>query len=164
MTDILTVLRTALAECGPGFGVDIPELEGIDGLPCFFLQREFDLVSMLVKMGGDYYSIKDTMIKHNVYSHMKLHKGRCLDYVKRKEYDSLEEWASDNLSSIDDILFGYQKLDGQKTFITLKQLMQRICPSTPPELVEIEEMMNGMQVAPRRVIAKCGRFELSYDV
>lgn len=164
MTDVLSVLRTALAECGPNFGVQIPELEGIDGLPCFFLQREFDFVKMLVNMGGNYSSIKNTIVKYNVYSHVKIHKGRCLDYVKRKEYDSLEEWASDNLSSIDDVLFGYQKLDGKKTFITLKQLMQRLSPSPPPELAEIEEMMGGMQVAPRRTIAKCGRFELSYEV
>ena len=164
MTDILTVLRTALTECGPSFGVKIPELEGIDGLPCFFLQREFDFVKMLVNMGGNYSSVKNTIVKYNVYSHVKIHKGRCLDYVKRKEYDSLEEWASDNLSSIDDVLFGYQKLDGKKTFITLKQLMQRLSPSPPPELAEIEEMMGGMQVAPRRTIAKCGRFELSYEV
>lgn len=164
MTDVLSVLRTALAECGPNFGVQIPELEGIDGLPCFFLQREFDFVKMLVNMGGNYSSIKNTIVKYNVYSHVKIHKGRCLDYVKRKEYDSLEEWASDNLSSIDDVLFGYQKLDGKKTFITLKQLMQRLSPSPPPELAEIEEMMGGMQVAPRRTIVKCGRFELSYEV
>ena len=164
MTDVLSVLRTALAECGPNFGVQIPELEGIDGLPCFFLQREFDFVKMLVNMGGHYSSIKNTIVKYNVYSHVKIHKGRCLDYVKRKEHDSLEEWASDNLSSIDDVLFGYQKLDGKKTFITLKQLMQRLSPSPPPELAEIEEMMGGMQVAPRRTIAKCGRFELSNEV
>jgi len=163
MTDVLHVLLTALAECGPSFGVEIPELEGIDGLPCFFLQREYELVKMLVEMGGNYSSIKSTIVKYNVYSHVKLHKGRCLDYVKRKEYDSLEEWASDNLSSIDDVLFGYQKLDGKKTFITIKQLMKHLCPSPPPELVEIEEMMGGLQVAPRRVIAKCGRFVLSYD-
>lgn len=164
MTDVLRVLQTALAECGPSFGVEIPELEGIDGPPCFFLQREYDFVYMLVNMGGEYNAIKSTIVKYNVYSHVKLYKGRCLDYVKRKEYDSLEEWASDNLSSIDDILFGYQKLDGQKTFITLKQLMKHLCPSPPPELVEIEEMIGSMQVAPKRVIAKCGRFELSYDM
>ena len=161
MTDILTVLRTALTECGPSFGVKIPELEGIDGLPCFFLQREFDLVNMLVNMGGNDSSIKSTLVKHNVYSHVKLHKGHCLDYVKRKEYDSLEEWASDNLSSIDDVLFGYQKLDGQKTFITLKQLMKYLCPS--PEVADIEESMRTMQVTQRRVIAKCGRLEISYE-
>jgi hypothetical protein len=161
MTDVLSVLQTALAECGPSFGVKIPELEGIDGLPCFFLQREYDIVNMLVEMGGNNSSIKSTTIKYKVFSHMKLYKGRCLDYVKCKEYDSLEEWASDNLSSIDDVLFGYQRFDGKKTFITLKQLMKYLCPS--PEVADIEDMMRTMQVAPRRVIAKCGRLELSYD-
>ena len=32
------------------------------------------------------------------------------------------------------------------------------------ELAEIEEMIGSMQVAPKRVIAKCGPFELSYEM
>ena len=166
MTDVHSVLQTAFAECGPYLGVHIETLCGVpvptDTPPCFFLEREKDFVDTLKDLGGCPHAIKTSAKKFKVFSHVKLYKGRYLDYINYAEYNSLEEWASDNQSSIDNILFGYQKFDGENTYIHLKQLIQHLSP--PPELAEIEEMMEGLEVAPkRRLIAKCGSYELSYQ-
>ena len=118
MTDITTVLQTALNANGPYFGVALTAPSRGDK-PCFFLEQEL-------------LHTKASAVALGCYSHVKLYKNHYLDYVNKREYGSLEEWAADHASSIDNILFGYNKFDRRRSYITLKQLMQFLCPHADP--------------------------------
>jgi hypothetical protein len=132
MTDITTVLLKALAENGPTLGVPIPAAEA-KAIPCFFLERELAFTKQGANTVG--------------YSHVKLYKGHYLDYVNKREYNSLEEWTADYRSSIDNILFGYNKFDGRHSYMTLKQVMQYLCPSpADPAVEELSEFAARLSV------------------
>jgi hypothetical protein len=138
MTDITTVLLKALADNGPTLGVTIPGAQP-KAIPCFFLHEEL------------FHEKKDA-IAIGRYSHVKLYKGHYLDYINKNEYGSLEEWAKKYGMSIDNIMFGYNKFDSRGSYITLKKLMQTLCPPlVDPAVEELTKLaaklsVNGMTV------------------
>lgn len=132
MTDVTNVLLKALAANGPTLGVPLFTAQP-KATPCFFLEHELEYT-------------KQGAIANGCYSHVKLYKGHYLDYVNKREYGSLEEWAADNASSIDHVLFGYNKFDGRRSHITLKQLMQTLCPPADPAVEEIVAFANRLRI------------------
>jgi len=132
MTDITNVLLKVLAAKGPTFGVPFFAADA-KATPCFFLEQELEYT-------------KQGAIANGCYSHVKLYKGHYLDYISKREYGSLEEWAADNHSSIDNILFGYNKFDRRNTYITLKQLMQTLCPPADPAVEELVAFANRLRI------------------
>jgi hypothetical protein len=142
MTDINAVLQQAYntaAHHKDHLNVDMPTLFG-QGLPlytreppCFFLDRELMHTKASAKILG-------------FYKHCKLYKGHYLDYTTRTEYASLEAWAASCGSTIDHILFGWNRFDGLPTHTTLKKLLQHLCPPPDPEVDELTKFVNKLHV------------------
>ena len=114
------------------FGPDLPGYTRHD-TPCFFLDRELAYNKEYAKTMG-------------FYRHCKLYKGHYLDYTTRTEYASLEEWAAACGSTIDHIMFGWNRFDGQPTHTTLKKLLQHLCPPPDPEVDELTKFVNKLHV------------------
>jgi hypothetical protein len=141
MTDINAVLQRAYNTAEhhkDHLNVDIPVLFR-PGLPlytreppCFFLSHELVYSKATAKAAG-------------AYRHCKIYRGHYLDYTTRTEYASLEEWATACGSTIDYVLFGWNRFDGQQTHTTLKKLIQHLSPPDP-EVDEITKFMNKLHV------------------
>jgi hypothetical protein len=70
--------------------------------PYFFFNRELDYDSVVDEV--EYAKLKNESIRHVVpYS------GRYYDYIVRKEYESLNEWAVENGETLDNICYGVVK-------------------------------------------------------
>lgn len=119
------------------FGVDIAKMNGAEPLPyktkpCFFLERE------LGRTARDLYAT-------NQYRHCKIYCGRFLDYITKQEFRTLEEWVASCGSTMDQVLFGYNKFDQRASYIRLSQLMNEISP--PQQDVDIiTSFMNKLAV------------------
>jgi len=104
----------------PYLGVDIAKINGTEPLPytttpCFFLERE------LGRTARNLYAT-------NEYRHCKVYGGGFLDYIAKKEFKTLEDWVNDCGSTMDQVLFGYNKFDMRCSYIHLSQLMTAISP------------------------------------
>jgi hypothetical protein len=123
---------------GLHFGVDIAKVNNLPEPlpyktgPCFFLQRE------LGRTARDLYAT-------NQYRHCKVYGHRFLDYIAKKEFDTLEEWVTDCGSTMDQVLFGYNKFDMRHSYIYLSQLMTAISPPDA-EVDIITAFMNKLAV------------------
>jgi hypothetical protein len=142
MTDINAVLQRAYntaAHHKDHLTVNIAVLFG-PGLPdytreppCFFLIHELSYSKATAKAAG-------------IYRHCKLYKGHYLDYTTRTEYASLEQWAAACGSTIDNIMFGWNRFDGRPTHTTLKKLMQYLCPPPDPEVDALTKFVTKLHV------------------
>jgi hypothetical protein len=123
---------------GLHFGVDIANINNlVDPLPyktapCFFLEREIG------RTARELYAT-------NQYRHCKVYGERFLDYIVKKEFDTLEEWVADCGSTMDQVLFGYNKFDNRNSYIRLSQLMNIISPPDA-EVDIIAAFMNKLAV------------------
>jgi len=102
------------------FGIDIAKINTTDPLPyntkpCFFLEREIG------RTARDLYAT-------NQYRHCKVYCGKFLDYITKQEFRTLEEWVASCGSTMDQVLFGYNKFDQRCSYIRLAQLMTEITP------------------------------------
>lgn len=118
-------------------GVDIAKINGDQPLsyktaPCFFLERE------LGRTARDLYAT-------NQYRHCKVYGGCFLDYIAKKEFKTLEDWVADCGSTMDQVLFGYNKFDMRHSYIYLSQLMTAISPPDA-EVDIITAFMNKLAV------------------
>ena len=52
--------------------------------------------------------MKDEHIRHLIH-----YKNKFYDYITHKEYDGIEEWATDNGRQLTDILYGVNKIRGE---------------------------------------------------
>jgi hypothetical protein len=142
MTDINAVLQEAhntAAHHKDHMNVKLSVLFG-NGLPaytkeppCFFLDRELQYSKAYAKA-------------NNLYRHCKLYKGHYLDYTTRTEYATLEDWAESCDSTIDHILFGWNRFDGQPTHTTLKKLLQHLCPLPDPDVAMLTKFLSKLRV------------------
>jgi len=114
------------------FGQDLPGYTRHDP-PCFFLDRELMHTKASAKNFG-------------LYKHCKLYRGHYLDYTTRTEYASLEAWAAACGSTIDHIMFGWNRFDGLPTHTTLKKLLQHLCPPPDPEVDELTRFVTKLHV------------------
>jgi hypothetical protein len=97
----------------------------------FFLQRELMHTQMSAKQLG-------------MYRHCKPYKGHFLDYIVRREFATLEDWVADcGHASMDDVMFGFSKFDGHRTYITLTQVVNHLDPM-PPLLTNVDPEMDAL--------------------
>lgn len=90
---------------GASFGVTVQFLAGKTGEwhvydPYFFLRRELDVTRdtwQAAKQRGE-------------IRHCKIYRGRFLDYVVRKEFNTFQEWLTDAGGRIEDVLFGENRI------------------------------------------------------
>lgn len=146
---------------GSTFGIKLDKLlgyttmyEGYD--PYFFLRKELTVTHdtwHAAKERGD-------------IRHCKIYRGRFLDYVVRKEFDSFEDWMKDaGARSLDDIAYGVNRVHkirfnhqtrvqepGHAHWVPVQTLLTRLgyiepphveIPETPDlEMEELTELMN----------------------
>jgi hypothetical protein len=98
--------------------------------PCFFLHRE------LGRTARDLYQTGH-------YRHAKVYpRGGYFDYIVKKEFATLEDWVADCGSTMDNVLYGYNKFDGQPSYILLSYLLNHL----KPEVDEITKFMAKLAV------------------
>ena len=121
----------------PYFDVDISKINNLaEPLPyrtppCFFLERELD------RTARDLYAT-------NHYRHCKVYAGKFLDYIAKKEFNSLEDWVTDCGSTMEHVLFGYNKFDKRHSYIRLSELIEIISPEQEVDI--ITKFMNKLAV------------------
>ena len=120
----------------PYLGVDIAKMNGVEPLPystppCFFLERE------LGKPARQLYAT-------NQYRHCKVYGNKFLDYIAKKEFDTLEDWVADCGADLSQVLFGYNKFDARWSYIRLKQLVAAITPPKPSDDDLLTTFMNKL--------------------
>lgn len=128
--------------------------EGYD--PYFFLRKE------LAVTHDTWHEAK----KRGDIRHCKIYRGRFLDYVVRKEFDSFEDWMKDaGARSLDDVAYGVNRVHkmrfnyqtrvlepGHTHWVPVQTLLTRLgyiepphveIPETPDlEMEELTELMN----------------------
>lgn len=114
--------------------------------PYFFLKRELEV-------GTE--SWKEAKAR-GVIRHCKIYRGKFLDYVVHKEFNTIEEWVADAGGTMDDVLFGTNRVHkqvynydyttmrgscspGTPKYITLDVLLKALGYVEPPK-VQIPEM------------------------
>jgi hypothetical protein len=142
MTDINVVLQrahNAVVYNKDHLGVNIAELFGEElpeyarDPPCFFLKRELE-------------HTKESARTLGFYRHCKVYRGHYLDYTTRTEHASLEEWAAKCGSTINEIMFGWNRFDGRPTHIPLKKLLDYLSPPLDIEIEELTLFANKLRV------------------
>jgi hypothetical protein len=127
--------------------VDIADIIGLplpyygrNAQKSFFLHRELK-------------HTKESAKRLGIYRHCKPYRGHFLDYIARKEFATLEDWAADCCcASMDDVMFGFSKFDGYPTYITLDQLINHLDPMSPiilnqdPEMDELTKFVTKLHV------------------
>uniref|UniRef100_A0A6C0F4E4 Uncharacterized protein n=1 Tax=viral metagenome TaxID=1070528 RepID=A0A6C0F4E4_9ZZZZ len=96
---------------------------------------------------------KESAKRLGIYRHCKPYKGHFLDYIVGKEFATLEDWVEEcGYASMDDVMFGFNKFDGNHTYITLNQLIDHLDPMPPmilnqdPEMVELTKFVTKLHV------------------
>jgi hypothetical protein len=134
--------ETADGKMKDTFGVNLSELAGNpiiaykNSKPCFFLSREIGQDAEMLRAAG-------------MYRHCKLNKdGRFYDYIADKFFNTLEEWVEDCNSSTRDVLFGYNKFDGRRSYISLIHLLTHIGPvfKTKADEEELAKFMRKLNL------------------
>lgn len=69
----------------------------------FFLKKELDVAS----------DNWDAAKRRGDIRHCKPYRGQFMDYVVKKNFDTLEEWAADAGGSLDDVLYGTNRVHKQ---------------------------------------------------
>ena len=118
---------------GCHFGAYFNEVAGYDtrqwwrvNNPYFFLKRELTVTNQ-----EEYYRAK----RLNSIRHCKPYRGKWLDYVVQREFTTLKEWANDAGFTVDDILYGVNRV--------------HMKDSKPPEYVSLQHLLNYLgYVAP----------------
>ena len=123
--------------------------------PYFFFNRELDYESVVDEV--EYAKLKNESIRHLVpYS------GRYYDYIVRKEYDSLNEWALENGETLDSIRYGVVKKHRNNalcpvvSWVTLWDLMTYLDPdyiNDPPSdiLAEFDDIVQRLRTMIQRI-------------
>lgn len=133
MTDISATLHTAHATAGPTFGFDFNHSYGKRANPCFFLRRE------LGQTKAELYASKQ-------YRHCKIYRGGFLDYTTRQEFPTIESWVADCQSTIDCVMFGFNKFDGNPTYVDLRELLVKF-KQVPDLVAELTDFVRRIEVS-----------------
>lgn len=110
--------------------------------PYFFLKRELEVGAESWKEAKACGEIR----------HCKIYRGKFLDYVVHKEFNTIEEWVADAGGTMEDVLFGTNRVHkqmysyetgmlttGTPKYITLDVLLRALGYVEPPK-VQIPEM------------------------
>ena len=62
-----------------------------------------------------------------------------LDYIVKKEFNTLEDWVADCGATMNDIMYGFNKFDGVRSYVTLQQLISYLATQ------DVEEVTNFMR-------------------
>ena len=100
-----TLINRWNANNGEWFGISLHELSKtqlswIDDNPYFFLKRELNV------RPEDWKNAK----ARGEIRHCKIYKNKFLDYVVHREFNTLHDWARDAGGTIDDVLFGVNRM------------------------------------------------------
>lgn len=109
------IIMNAFAKYGRSLGTTISS-------PYFFLKRELDL--NIPTTPKEYQDMKDTTIRH-----LTISGNRYYDYIVDKYYDTLKEWANENDSKLNDVMFGMNRLIGTKfvrKYDTLGEILKQL--------------------------------------
>lgn len=145
MTDINIVLQTAYNNAAVRkdyLGVRMRELFGRQVLPeyvfrsppCFFLRRELDMPTI------------HRARELGILNHLKLYKGQYLEYISMREFDTIQNWMRYYGAIPDDVLFGYNKFDGENLFVPLQQLIEHLSPPTDPMVLDLTRLVHKLTV------------------
>jgi hypothetical protein len=119
-------------------GINISDITRVEcprygSTPCFFLHRE------LGRTARDLYQTGQ-------YRHAKVYRNGYLDYITKKEFATLEDWVADCDSSMDDVLYGYNKFDGRQSYVLLAELLNHLKPLQVAEVDEVTKFMAKLAV------------------
>jgi hypothetical protein len=124
------------------FGITLAALTNSDNNwtlhdPYFFLKRELDITSVdwrAAKVAGK-------------IRHCKIYRGRFLDYVAHKEFNTLEEWAKDAGGTLDDIMYGVNRIH---KYSWNHDMTTREWISSPqrPKYVELNVLLKALGYVP----------------
>jgi len=130
---------------GYNFGVSFSQLTNSDAYdwstydPYFFLTRELN-----VSDHAQYIEAK----KNNLIRHCKPYRGRWLDYIVMKEFDTLSDWVTDCGATLTDVVYGVNRVhkykwvhsEGQNRrvphtpkYICLAHLLEQLGYVAPPQ-------------------------------
>jgi hypothetical protein len=129
---------------GCHFGAYFSQVAGYDtrqwwrvNNPYFFLKRELTVTNQ-----EEYYRAK----RLNNIRHCKPYRGKWLDYVVQREFTTLKEWANDAGFTVDDILYGVNRVHMKDIkppkYVSLQHLLNYL-GYVPPVSVDIPEY-NGL--------------------
>ena len=144
MTDINVVLQTAYNNAATRkdyLGVRLYDLFGRENLPeyvfrsppCFFLKRELQGTANEIRGRG-------------WLLHLKLYKGHYLEYTTKREFATIEDWMRSHGAIPDDVLFGYNKFDGDNLSVPLQQLIQYFAPIPDPMVENLTRFVVKLNV------------------
>lgn len=54
--------------------------------------------------------------KNGMIRHAKMYKGKFLDYVVRKQFDTIEEWVKDAGGKMEDVLYGENRVQNRESW------------------------------------------------
>jgi hypothetical protein len=117
---------------GDNFGIRLNTLTDVDRWvhgPTFdsylFLERELQFTN-----SAEWRHAKN----RGLIRHVKPYAGKWLDYVVKKNFDTLEEWLNDCNASVDDVAYGVNRVHKgmQPKFVKLKQLLDKLGYVEPP--------------------------------
>jgi len=94
--------------------VDIPHTTG--SALYFFFRQELENADSIV----EYQQRKKTTLRH-----LTIHNNKFYDYIAKKHYDTLADWAIENKKSLNDILYGINPAyhDATDSYISLDDLL-----------------------------------------
>lgn len=119
----------------------------------FFFDSELEILSTSDRK--IYSRLKETQLRHCIP-----YNGKFFDYIAKKEYATLEEWAADNGKSLDNICYGradihFRTNDPSRPewwhkkpfvhFVTLSQLMKVLMPTSDNTQIVYENDMTCIQ-------------------
>jgi hypothetical protein len=102
--------------------------------PCFFLERELGHTAETLRAAG-------------WYRHLTKYGTGYFDYISKNEYSTIQEWVADCNSSMDKVLFGFNKFDGRKSYITLQEFLTQIGAPAPAPLEDtLDLLVHNMRI------------------
>ena len=128
---------------GRSFGVSVPELANMREWyvydAYFFLRKELNVT---VEAWVD-------AKNRGEIRHCKPYRGKWLDYVVRKQFDTFQDWLTDAGGKMEDVLYGENRIRNQE-WKWIDGALQRIAKT--PKYVELSVLLNHLgYVEPEKV-------------
>lgn len=108
-----------------------------DHNPYFFLKRELGVTAQ---------TWNDEKKKGTI-RHCKVYRGRFLDYIVNKEFDTLADWVKDAGGTLDDVLYGVNRIH-KNMWIYDKTTQEKIIVPQPTRYVELSVLLKALKYVP----------------
>jgi hypothetical protein len=90
---------------------------------------------------GPYFFLDHELRDPEIRRHCKIYKDKYFDYISKKEFNTLHEWAADSGGTLDNVLWGFRRPQERiVSYISLRQLLTQLKISfpTPAQAVGME--------------------------